>query len=81
MSLVSHAFNAAVAAMILAPLSVADDSSGVVTHPEPATIVPRLEVRAGHVPLSLKMRRPYEPGKIPVVLVHGLWGFGTTGPT
>ena len=21
------------------------------------------------------MRRPYEPGKIPVVLVHGLWGF------
>ena len=26
-------------------------------------------------PLGLKMRRPYEHGKIPVVLVHGLWGF------
>ena len=21
------------------------------------------------------MRRPYEPGKVPVVLIHGLWGF------
>ena len=29
MSLVSHAFNAAVVGMILAPISVADDSAGV----------------------------------------------------
>jgi hypothetical protein len=75
MSLVSHAFNAAVVGMILAPLSVADDSSGVSTNPEPATTIPRLEDRLGQVPLGLKMRRPYEQGKIPVVLVHGLWGF------
>ena len=75
MSLVSHAFNAAVVGMILAPLSVADDPSGVSTDPERATTIPRLDVRLGQVPLGLKMRRPYEQGKIPVVLVHGLWGF------
>ena len=29
----------------------------------------------GHEPGGLGMRRPYEPGKVPVVLIHGLWGF------
>jgi hypothetical protein len=75
MGLVPHAFNAAVVGMFLAPLSVADDSSGVSTNPVQATIIPRLEVRLGQVPLGLEMRRPYEKGKIPVVQVHGLWGF------
>jgi hypothetical protein len=27
-----------------------------------------------HGPAGLTIRRPYERGKIPVVLVHGLWG-------
>ncbi len=75
MSLVSHAFNAAIVGMILAPFSVAGDSSGVSTNPAPATPVPRLDVRLGQVPPGLKMRRTYEQGKIPVILVHGPWGF------
>ena len=75
MSLVSRAFNAVVVVMILAPISVADDRSGVSANPELATTIPRLDIRPGQVPLGLKMRRRYEPGKIPVVLVHGLWGF------
>ncbi len=57
MSLVSHAFNAAVVGMILAPLSVADDPTGVSTNPEPTTTIPRLEVRVAQVPSGLKMRR------------------------
>ena len=75
MSLVSHAFNAAVVGIILASLSVADDSSGFSTNLAPANTFPRLEVRLGQVPPGLKMRRPFEQGKIPVVLIHGLWGF------
>ena len=47
----------------------------VSTEPETATTIPRLDVRLGQVPPGLKIRRPYEQGKIPVVLVHGLWGF------
>jgi pimeloyl-ACP methyl ester carboxylesterase len=75
MSLVSRAFYAAVVVVILAPISMADDPSGVSANPELATIIPRLEVRLGQVPPVLKMRRPYEQGKIPVVLIHGLCGF------
>jgi pimeloyl-ACP methyl ester carboxylesterase len=75
MSLVSHVFNAAIVGMILAPLSVADGPSGVSTNQEQATTVLRLDAHLGQVPLGLKMRRPYERGKIPVILIHGLWGF------
>ena len=45
--------NAAAVGMILAPLSLADDPSGVSTNPEPATTIPRLKVRLGQVPLGL----------------------------
>ena len=73
MSLISHAFDAAVVGMILAPLSVADDSSGVSTNPE-STTIPRLDVRLEQVPPGLKCAGPTN-GQDSMVLVHGLWGF------
>ena len=75
MSLVSRAWSAAVVVVILAPISMADDPPEVSTEPEKATTTSRSDVCLGPVPPGLKMRRPYEQGKIPVVLVHGLWGF------
>ena len=75
MSLVSRAWRAVVLVMILAPMSMAGDSPEVSTEPQKATTTPRLDVRLEPVPSGLKMRRPYERGKIPIVLVHGLWGF------
>ena len=62
--------------MILAPMSMADDPPAVATRSDTG-VQPfaRCVVRPGQVPPGLKMRRPYEQGKIPVVLVHGLWGF------
>jgi pimeloyl-ACP methyl ester carboxylesterase len=74
MSLVSHAFNAVVAAMILAPFSLADGSSTVSNNPAPPTNLSRFEIRPGQVIQPLKMRHEYERGKVPVVLIHGLWG-------
>jgi hypothetical protein len=35
------------------------------------TSAPRCVVRPGQVLQALKMRRQYEPGKVPVVLIHG----------
>ncbi len=75
MSLVSRAFNAAIVVVILAPTSMADDPPAAATKLELGPTIPRCVVHPGQVPLGLKMRRPYEPGKIPVVLVHGLWGY------
>ena len=75
MSLVSRAWSAVVVVMILAPMSMAGDPPEVATKSELGPTTPRCDVRPGQVPSGLKMRRPYEQGKIPVVLVHGLWGF------
>ena len=74
MSLVSRAFKAAVV-VILVPISMADDPPEVATKSEPAPTIPRRVVRPGWVLQALKMRHPFEPGKVPVVLIHGLWGF------
>ncbi len=75
MSLVSRALSAAVVAAILAPTCMADDPPELATKAESGPTIPRCVVRPGEMPSGLKMRRPYERGKIPIVLVHGLWGY------
>ena len=50
MSLVSRACNAAVVAVILAPISMADSPTEVATKSEPAQTSPRCVVRPGEVP-------------------------------
>jgi pimeloyl-ACP methyl ester carboxylesterase len=74
-SRVQNGFKAAVLAMFLAPLSVAGDLPRVATRVDRATGGPQRDDRLLHEPAGLGMRRPFEPGKVPVVLIHGLWGF------
>ena len=70
-----HGFNACVLAIIFAPLSVAGDLPGVAIGADRATGDPPRDDRLLHEPAGLGMRRPFEQGKVPVVLIHGLWGF------
>jgi pimeloyl-ACP methyl ester carboxylesterase len=61
-------------ATILTSLSVAGDTPGVATNFERAAVgLPRQEAPRQE-PGGLEMRRPHERGKVPVVLIHGLWG-------
>ena len=65
---------AALAVLILTSLSAAGDSPGVAINSDRTTaLLPRDEL-PGHDPGRLETRRPYERGKVPVVLIHGLWG-------
>jgi pimeloyl-ACP methyl ester carboxylesterase len=75
MRTVAGCFRAAIVAMILASLSIAGDPPGVATNSDRATAAPRCDNRPGQEPGAFGMRRPYEPGKVPVILIHGLWGF------
>jgi len=75
MSKVPLCFRAAVVTIILASLSVAGDAPGVATNPDRAAAPPLCDSCLGQEPVGLGMRRPYERGKVPVVLIHGLWGF------
>jgi hypothetical protein len=74
MSTVSLYFQAVVAAMIVTSASVADDSPGTAASLDragvntPSKVCPRQEQD------GLDLRRPYESGNIPVVMIHGLWG-------
>ena len=72
---VSRACYAAAVVVILAPISMADDPPKVATKSELASNHSALCCSSGTGAPGLKMRQQYEPGKIPVVLVHGLWGF------
>ena len=72
---VQNGFKAAVLAMMLAPFSMAGDLPSVATCVDPSNGGPPRDVRRLHHPAGLGMRRPFEPGKVPVVLIHGLWGF------
>jgi len=65
---------AAVVGMILASLSVANDSPGVVTTPAWGPARPVCDHHLWQEPGGLDTRGPYERGKVPVVLIHGLWG-------
>jgi triacylglycerol esterase/lipase EstA (alpha/beta hydrolase family) len=60
--------------LIATSLSAAGDSPGVAINPDRTTaLLPRDEL-PGQDPGRLETRRPYERGKVPVVLIHGLWG-------
>jgi pimeloyl-ACP methyl ester carboxylesterase len=67
-------FQAAVAAAILTSLGIAGEPHVIATTPDRATPAPPRELHSGARPRGLDRRRTYERGKIPVVLVHGLWG-------
>ena len=73
--MVPRSFRAAALVMILASVSMADDSPGVATDSDRAAARPRCDNRPGQEPDGLGMRRAFERGKVPVVLIHGLWGF------
>jgi pimeloyl-ACP methyl ester carboxylesterase len=72
---VPRCLRASGAAMILASVSLAGDTPGINTHTARVTAAPPYEDRPAQQPGGLETRRPYERGKIPVVLIHGLWGF------
>jgi pimeloyl-ACP methyl ester carboxylesterase len=74
MSMVLCSFRVAVVVMILASLSVASDPSKVATNSDRPAATQTCDDRLGHETNGLDMRRPYERGKGPVVLIHGLWG-------
>ncbi len=68
-------FHAAVAAMLLASLSAAGEPTGIATDSDrAAAAAPRVDRPGQEEVDGLDVRRPYEPGKVPVVLIHGLWG-------
>ena len=75
MSMVPQGFLAVLVAMIVAPLGVAGDSVTVATNSDRAGAAERCDDGLGQVPGAFGMRRPYEKDKVPVVLIHGLWGF------
>jgi len=54
-------------ATILASLSVAGKTPGVVINLDRAAAGLPYQVRPGLGPGGLELRRPYEPGKVPVV--------------
>jgi pimeloyl-ACP methyl ester carboxylesterase len=60
--------------LILASLSVAGDTAGTSTSSARVGAAGPCHERPGPQPGGLGMRRPYEPGKVPVLLIHGLWG-------
>jgi pimeloyl-ACP methyl ester carboxylesterase len=57
-----------------AAVGVAGDPPGVSTKSDRAVASPPFDDRLRQEPGGLCWRRPYERGKIPVVLIHGLWG-------
>ncbi len=75
MSMVRRCVRVAVVAMVLSTLSVAADLPNVATNSDRAAGPTPCDDRLGPEAGGLGMRRPYQPGKIPVVLIHGLWGF------
>ena len=71
---VPRCFRAAGAVMILASVSLAGDTPGINTYPDRVLVAASYEARPSQRPGGLEARRPYERGKVPVVLIHGLWG-------
>jgi pimeloyl-ACP methyl ester carboxylesterase len=68
-------FRAAAVMMILGSVSWAGDTPGINPSSDRVTAPGPHDDRPGHELCGLGLRRLYEPGKVPVVLVHGLWGF------
>jgi len=71
---VTRCSRAAGAVLIVTSLSAAGELPGVAINPDrTAALLPRDELPE-HDRGRLETRRPYERGKVPVVLIHGLWG-------
>jgi pimeloyl-ACP methyl ester carboxylesterase len=66
-------FRAAIASMILTTLSVAGDTPKIAFNSDRTAAGLRYDDRPGQQSGGLETRRPYQPGKVPVVLIHGLW--------
>jgi pimeloyl-ACP methyl ester carboxylesterase len=60
--------------MILASFGVAGDTPGTSSTTPRAAAPSSRRLRAAQDPVGIEMRRSYERGKVPVVLIHGLWG-------
>ena len=60
--------------MILVSLGVAGDMPGIPPKPDRVPAAPPCDDRPGQQPDGLETHRPYLRGKVPVVLIHGLWG-------
>jgi pimeloyl-ACP methyl ester carboxylesterase len=65
---------AAGAVMILVSLGASGDTPTIIAGSNRVPAAPPCDDRPGPQPDGLEMRRPYERGKVPVVLIHGLWG-------
>jgi hypothetical protein len=74
MSMVLPCVRIAVVVIILASLCLAGDLTKVATQVDRG-VPQQWDDRLQHESSGLEMRRPYERGKVPVVLIHGLWGF------
>jgi pimeloyl-ACP methyl ester carboxylesterase len=71
---VTRCYRAIGVVLILTAPSTASDSPGVaVTSVGSTRVLPR-DAPLENDAVRLESRRPYERGKIPVVLIHGLWG-------
>jgi pimeloyl-ACP methyl ester carboxylesterase len=60
--------------LIVTSLGAAGESPEVAINPDRTTALLPRDERPGHDAGRLETRRPYERGKVPVVLIHGLWG-------
>ena len=74
MSTVPHYFQSAVAAMIVTSASVAGELHGTAKSLDRTGATTPSKVCPGQEQDGLDLRRPYERGEIPVVMIHGLWG-------
>ena len=64
---------AAAVVTILVSLGVAGDMPGSPAKSDRVPAAPPYDDRPGQQPDGLETRRPYVRGKVPVVLIHGLW--------
>jgi pimeloyl-ACP methyl ester carboxylesterase len=71
----AHYFRAAIAAICLSSPALAGDRSETSADQVRAAAASLVELPPGPDTGGLQMRRPYERGKVPVILIHGLWGF------
>ncbi len=71
---VTRCYWAAGTVLIVTALGAAGEPPGVAINPDRTTALLPRDEWMGHDAGRLETRRPYERGKVPVVLIHGLWG-------
>jgi pimeloyl-ACP methyl ester carboxylesterase len=70
----ARSLQAAGVVIFLASLSQAGDAPDIVVNADRAAAGLLNDDRPGQRLGGLEVRRPYQPGQVPVVLIHGLWG-------